>query len=269
MSPQRRQQRFDDTGDRHGVFRVSLVRRHERRFQERRNHQVADIQQYQHEPGYERTGKQIAHRHGLRRKNPHGQLRLLVSRRQYVAEHDEHDRGRDDLSERARSANGAGRDFRRVAAAQHGRQGQEPHRHDRRSDYARAGSQQHAHQRDGDTETAAQAAEQTRQRIEELLGNACAFERYPHEDEQRHGNQRFVAHDAEDTVWQTAQERLIEDPCGNAGPGKDQCRAPERKGHRKAGQEHEDDRQEQKAGNPLHYEPLLSVATLFSNRLTP
>ena len=41
-------------------------------------------------------------------------------------------------------------------------------------------------------------AEQPRsERVEQLLGNPCPFERHPHEHEQRHGDERLVAHDAE------------------------------------------------------------------------
>ena len=49
----------------------------------------------------------------------------------------------------------------------------------------------------------------------------------------------------------------------------DQGHAAKRKGHGKPGQQHDDDRQEQQQGNPIHGYPLLSLAKDRSSSETP
>jgi hypothetical protein len=102
-------------------------------------------------------------------------------------------------------------DRRVVAALEHGGQRQQPHGHDGGADDAGGGRQQRADDAHRIAEPAAQAAEQQRHGIEQLLGDLRALQHDAHEDEQRHRDQHLVGHDAEDALREGAEDGEVED----------------------------------------------------------
>ena len=139
-------------GDLHGDLAVraaldQFVARDRRRGfgpEPRDEHLVEDIHADQGEAGEQRAREQVADRHGVRGEIAELALRFLVGVRNLVAQHDEDERGRDDLAERAGGADRPAGERGAVAAPEHGRQREQPHGHDRRADDAGRGGEQRA-----------------------------------------------------------------------------------------------------------------------------
>ena len=89
-----------------------------------------------------------------------------------------------------------------IAVAQHDRQRDQAHGDDRGGDDAGRGGEQRADEDHGVGEAAAHRPEQLADRVEQVLGHAGALEDQPHEGEERDGEQRVVADDAEEAVRQ-------------------------------------------------------------------
>ncbi len=123
-----------------------------------------------------------------------------------VRQHDEHQRRRNDLRQRARRGDDARRELPVIAVAQHDRQRDEPHGNDARRHDARGRRQQRADENHGIGEAAAQRAEQLPHGLEQVLGHARAFEDQPHEGEERDRQQRVVAHHVVDAARHGLQQ---------------------------------------------------------------
>jgi hypothetical protein len=113
-----------------------------------------------------------------------------------VGDHDQHQAGRDQLRQRARRGDAAGRQARGVARAQHGRQCDQAHRDDAGLHHAGGRCQHRAHDDDRHRQPAARALQQRRHGCQHLLGDAAAFEHQPHQREERDGEQHLAEEQA-------------------------------------------------------------------------
>jgi hypothetical protein len=128
-----------------------------------------------------------------------------------VGQHDQHQRGRDGLRQRARGGDGAGGDGAVVAVAQHDGQRDQAHRDHRRGHHAGGGRQQRA--RPGSPRAPGRRAPGRRPGPRFPAGpRPCrALEDDAHEGEERDRQQRVVLHDAEH-----AQRQGLEQVGGNS-----------------------------------------------------
>jgi hypothetical protein len=218
-----------------------LERRARARIEDRLEEDPAEVQAHQREARDDRAREQLADRDRLRSHVAEFELRLLVRTLQDVADEDQHRGRRDDLPQRARSADRAGRELRIVAGAHHRRQRQQAHRHDGGADDARRGRQQRPDDHDRITEAATQRAEQFAHGRQQRLGDLRALEHHAHEDEQRHRDQRLVGHRAEVAADQGREDGRVEHAQRHSEPGEDQRDAGERECHGIA-REHRADR---------------------------
>ncbi len=150
---------------------------------------IDQVQPHQQQSGDHRPHEQISHRHP-----------------DDVPQEHQDDGGRDDLAQGARGRDGAGGQFRVVAAFEHGGQGDQAHGHHGGADDAGRRAQQHAHDHHRRGQPAAQATEHQRHGLEQFLCQPGAFEHHPHEDEQGHGQQGEVGHDAPDAQGHQVEE---------------------------------------------------------------
>ena len=127
-----------------------------------------------------------------------------------VGQHDQHQRGRHDLRQRARSRDHPGREALVVMVAQHDRQGNQPHRDHRRGDHARGRGQKRADEHHRIGEPAACRAKKLRCRIQQIFRHARALQHQPHEGEEGDGQKRLVGQNAEDPLRQGLQETRSE-----------------------------------------------------------
>ena len=123
-----------------------------------------------------------------------------------VGHDDQHQRGRDDLRERAGGRDHARGDAPVIAVAQHDRQRDQAHRDDGSRDHARGRGQQRADEDHRIGKPAADGAEELPDRIEQVLGHARSFQYQPHEGEERDRQQHVVVHDPVDALGQRLQE---------------------------------------------------------------
>ena len=188
--------------DGYHLIGFSMVGGHRVWLEERHTQNIEDVQQNQQEPRNEGAGEEVADRDGLGRKNAHLELRLLIGGRHNIAKHHEDDRWRNDLTQGAGSADRTRRYLRRIATLQHCRQRQQTHRDNRGADNTGTRGQQHSDQRDRNTKAATQCSEQGAECLEQFLGDTSALKRHAHKHEQRHSNQSFVGHDAENSIRQ-------------------------------------------------------------------
>jgi hypothetical protein len=89
-----------------------------------------------------------------------------------------------------------------IAVAQHDGQRDQAHRDHRGGHHAGGGGQHGAHQNHGQSQAAADGAEQLADGVEQVLGHAAALKNQAHQREERNGQQRVVLHDAVDTQRQ-------------------------------------------------------------------
>ena len=113
-----------------------------------------------------------------------------------VGEHDQHQRGRDELGDGARRGDDAGGVAHVVAVARHHRQRDQPHGDDRGGDRAGDGAEDRADEDHRIGQAAAHAAEQLAEAFEQILGQAAAFEDHAHEGEERDRQQQLVGEHA-------------------------------------------------------------------------
>ncbi len=163
---------------------------------------------------------------------------------EHIGHHDQHQRGRNDLRQGAARGDDTGRQTRVIAVAQHDGQRDQPHGDDRGRHHPRGRGQQRADEDDGIGESAANAAEDLADGVQQLLGHAAAFQDQPHEGEERHGQQDLVAHDAEHPIRQRLQQRGGEHAEFDADPAEQHADGGERKGDRIADQQEEHQRRE-------------------------
>ena len=174
---------------------------------------VAGVKEGQHQPGNEGALVHVADRAA-----------------ELVGHHDEHDRGRNDLRERAGCRDDAGGHAPVIAITQHDRQRNQSHRYHGRRDHAGGRRQQGADEHHRIGKAAAHGAEQLPDRVEQILGHARSFENQAHECEKWNGEQRLVAHHAIDAIRQSLQEVGRELPELDADQPEDQSDGGEREG---------------------------------------
>ena len=150
---------------------------------------VENIHPHQHQARDQRAREKVADRDDIGRENPLRALGFLIGIGDLVAEQDQHDGGRNDLAQRARGGDRAGGELGRIATFEHGRQGQQAHRHHGGADNAGRGRQQRADNDDGYAQPAAHGAKQGPHRFEQFLGNARFLQHHAHEDEERNGDE--------------------------------------------------------------------------------
>ena len=140
-----------------------------------------------------------------------------------VGHHDQHQRRRDDLRQRARGGDDAGRHPAVVAVAQHDRQRDQAHRDHGRRHHAGGRRQQRADEDDGVGKAAADGAEQLADGVEQILRHAGSLQHQAHEGEERDREQGVVVHHAVDAFGQRLQEVRPEFAKLNADQGVDQA----------------------------------------------
>ena len=214
-------------------------RRHPLGLDQRDGGNERQVQAHQHEAGDQGTGVHVTH-----------------GATQLVSQHDQHQRGRDGLRQRARGGDGAGGNGAVVAIAQHDGQRDQAHGNDRSSHHARGGGQQRAHQHDRDRQTAAHRAKHLGHGFQQVLGHAAALQDDAHEREERNGQQRVVLHDAEHAQRQRLEQVGGEQPDLHADQAEEQAGGRQGKRHRKAGQQEEQQAREHQrdevVGNDFH-----------------
>ncbi len=114
---------------------------------------------------------------------------LINGARQLVGEDDQHDRGRNDLSQRARGGDGAGGQRLGIIVTQHRWQRDQPHGDHGRADDTRRGRKKRAHEDDRDPEAPRDRAEKLGHGDQQVLGNLRALEHDAHKDEERDRDQ--------------------------------------------------------------------------------
>ena len=186
-----------------------------------------------------------------------------------VGHHDQHQRGRDDLRQRAGGGDDAGRHPPVVAVAQHDRQRDQAHRDHGSRHHAGGRRQQRADEHDGVGEAAADGAEQLPDGVEQVLGHAGSLQHQSHEGEERDREQRVVVHHAVDAFGKRLQEVRAEFSKLNADDGKDQADRAQRECRRIAEQQHDHQRREHNRRHvcdkksshqiPLRSRPTISV----------
>ena len=123
-----------------------------------------------------------------------------------VGHHDQHQRRRNDLRQRAGGRDDAGRHPAVIAVAQHDRQRDQAHRDHGSGHDAGRGREQRADEHDGVGEAAADGAEQLPDGVEQVLGHAGPLQHQSHEREERDRQQRVVVHHAVDALGKRLQE---------------------------------------------------------------
>jgi hypothetical protein len=111
-----------------------------------------------------------------------------------VGHHDQHQRRRDDLRERARCRDDARSQSPVVAVAQHDRQRDQAHRNHRCRDDAGRRREQRADEDHRIGKAAADRAEYLTDGVEQVFGHAASFEHQSHEGKERNRQQRIVGH---------------------------------------------------------------------------
>ena len=154
-----------------------------------------------------------------------------------VGHHDQHQRWRDDLRQRAGRGDDAGRHAAVVAVAQHDRQRDQAHGNHRGRDHAGGGGEQRADENHRVGEAAADGAEQLPDGVEQVFGHAGSFEHQSHEGEERDRQQRVVAHHAVHALGQRLQEVRHEQAKLDAEECEEQADRAEREGRRIAEQQ--------------------------------
>jgi hypothetical protein len=163
---------------------------------------------------------------------------------QLVGQHDQHQRRRNGLRQRAAGRDGAGGDGAVVAVAQHDGQRDQAHADDGRSHHAGGGRQQRADQDHRHGQAAAQWAEDLAHGFEQVLGHPGSLQDDAHEGEERNRQQGVVLHDAEHTQRQGTEHIGREQPGFDADEAHEQARGRQAKGHRDAGEQEAEQRHE-------------------------
>ncbi len=190
---------------------------------------------------------------------------------QLVSQHDQHQRGRDDLRQRARGGDDTRGDAAVIAVAQHDRQRDKPHRDDAGRDHAGRGRQQRAHQHHGIGKPAPDRAEKLANGIQQVLGHAGSLQDDPHEGEEGDGQQGVIRHDPPQSLRHGVKQRpiqrdrILRQRCQPDAEGKeDQPVRGERKGDRISKQQENHEACEHDGrhvlGDKLHHD-LISCAS--------
>src|SRR5439155_18296611 len=103
-------------------------------------------------------------------------------------------------------------------------------------------------------QTAADRPEQLPDRVEQILGHAAALEDQAHEGEERNAEQRVVGHDAPQPLRQSLDELWPQEPELDAQQREADADRGERKGHRVAEQQDDDQRDEHQRRDVLDQE---------------
>jgi len=112
-----------------------------------------------------------------------------------VAENDQDNRRRNNLSQGAGGADGAGGQGSGVAVLEHNRQGDDPHGHHRGADHAGGGGQQGADQDRADGNAAPYPAKQGTHGLKQPFRQLRTLQDDPHEDKEGDRHQDGVVHD--------------------------------------------------------------------------
>ena len=188
-------------------------------------------------------------------------VQLIDGAAELIGEHDEDERGRNDLGERSGGGNGAGGEAAVVTVAQHDGQRDQAHGNDGGGDNAGGGGEHRADENDGVGEAAADGAEQLADGFQQVLGHAGALKDQPHEGEKGDREQRVVAHHFVDAAGHGIEQRPGEgdDAVGvggefDADDEEHQPHRAEREGDRVAEQQERDERREHEGRKVLREE---------------
>jgi hypothetical protein len=176
--------------------------------------------------------------------NEGGLVHVAHRAAQLVGHHDQHQRGRDDLRQRAGGGDHAGSELAVVAVAQHHRQRDQAHRNHGSGDHAGGCRQQGADEDHRIGHAAADRPEQLADGVEQVFRHAGAFQDQAHEGEEGNRQQGVVGHDAEDAVRQRLQQFRLQQAQFDADQAEEQAVGSQRKCHRKARQQEDDQRAE-------------------------
>jgi hypothetical protein len=223
----------DGWRQRHLAFRIGQWRRPVRA-QLGHDDDVQHVQAGQHQAGEEGARVELHHRHAGGR-----------------AIDDEHDRRRDQDAQTAARRDDPGRQTYVVAGAQHGRQCQQAHQRDHRTDDAGGRGEDGAGHQRGDGQRTRQPCHGQMQALEQLLDQVGALDQIAHEHEQGNRNEHVVGHDRKRALHHQVERLLRGDVrvLRTVGqPGEQHAHAHQREGGRKAEHDgHHDQRQHQQA----------------------
>ena len=127
-----------------------------------------------------------------------------------VSHNHQHDRRRDQNTQRARGRDHTSGQTRAVFLLHHRGQGQDAQEDDRCTDDTSGGRKDNADQRHSDRKTTAHGAEQTLHRAHEFFSHAAFVQHQAHEDEHRQRHKDRVRHRGIDTVHSRAQGQIVE-----------------------------------------------------------
>ena len=247
-------QHLDEPCHQHGAA-CSIAHRSERRrgawAEHRDGDEINEVERDQRQSGNDGTREQVADCDRQRSEDALRKLRGLVGVAHLIAEQDQHCCWRKYLRQCGGRRHGPGRKARIVAVTQHGREHDQPDGDCGGADHPFGGRQQGANQQHRDAQPAGKRTEQPSHGLQQLLGDARAFQHDPHEDEQRYGEQNLVGHYAEHALWERAQEREIEDACTLPDGRESKRDAAQRQRHRIAGKQHRADRNHHQHGDDL------------------
>ena len=166
-----------------------------------------------------------------------------------VAQHDQHQGGRDQLGDGARGGDHARGHPLVVVVADHDGQAEQPHGDDRGGHGAGDGAEQGAHQDHGIGEPAAHRAEELARPFQQILRQAAALQYGAHEGEEGDGQQQVVGHDAEDALRQGLEQGHGEIAMLDGDGREEQADGGQREGHGKADQQEDDEAPEHHGGH--------------------
>ena len=186
-----------------------------------------------------------------------------------IGHHDQHQRRRNDLCQRAGSGDNTGGHPPVVAVAQHDRQRNQSHRNHRSRDDARGRREQRTDENHGVGQAATDGPEQLPDGVEQILRHARPLQHEAHERKERDREQRVVVHHAVDALGQCLQKVRVELAEPDAGKRVDKPHRAERERCRIAEQQHDHQRRKHDRRHicdkksrhlvPLRSRPTISV----------
>ena len=130
---------------------------------------------------------------------------------QLVGQHNQHQRRRNDLSQRTRGCNDTTRNATVVAISQHDGKRNKTHRNDGGGHNTGCGRQHGTHKNNSEGQTTSNGTEELTNGVQQIFRHARAFQNQAHEGEERNSQQGVVLHDAKHAKRQALQEGGLND----------------------------------------------------------
>ncbi len=207
-----------------------------------RRHRIGTHERQQHDVDQE-------DRHLQHRRADGAEVHVADRAPELVGQHDQHQRGRDQLGDGAGRGDHAGGELHVVAVTHHDRQRDHAHGDHGCRDRAGDGAEDGADDDHRVGDAAGDLAEQLPGALQQVFGEAAALQDRAHEGEERNRQQQVVGNDAVEAERQCLQEGRVEVPGGDADQAEEQADRGEREGHRKPDQHEQDHGPEHERGH--------------------